>query len=144
MILLFFTKSPAPGHREFSLTLNSRHPGAGDLVKNSKIILYQFQTESGCKIFSGNCLRNRPPKNSPKWSELVEIVLGSFWGPTYQLFVNNDFQSYLKVNGLPSMKLRLKKIIYKGFTVKAKLAFFALIKKRRFSRPIFDPTQLYE
>ena len=71
------------------------------------------------------------------WSKIFWALFG-VQHTSFSLIMK--FQSYLKQNGGPSMKLRFKKTIYKGFTVKAKLAFFALIKKRRFSRPIFDPT----
>ena len=48
-------------------------------------------------------------------------------------------QRYLEQNGPPSMKLRFKKTIDKEFTVKAKLAFFALTKKGDFQDQFLIP-----
>ena len=76
-------------------------------------------------------------QNGRNWSKIFWALFG-VQHTSFSLIMK--FQSYLKQNGTPSMKLEFKKTIYKGFTVKVKLAFFALIKKRRFSRPIFDPT----
>ena len=56
-------------------------------------------------------------------------------------FTIMKFQKYLKKKS-PAYKdaIGLKKTFIRGFTVKPKLAFCALTKKRRFSRPLFDPT----
>ena len=71
----------------------------------------------------------------------AEIFLGTFLDPIYALLLNNKFSRVSeKKIARQQRRYGLKKPFIREFTVKSKLAFFALTKKRRFSRPIFDPT----
>ncbi len=79
---------------------------------------------------------NIPPKNGPNWSKSFGAL---FWVQNTRFSSIMNFQSYLKQHGRPSMALRFKKTIYKGFTVKAKLAFFAFTKKGDFQDQFLIP-----
>ena len=81
-------------------------------------------------------MTNIPPKNGPNWSKIFWVLV---WVQHTRFSSIMNFQRYLKQNGPPSMKLRFKKTIYKGFTVKAKLAFFALTKKGDFQDQFLIP-----
>jgi len=62
---------------------------------------------------------------------LSEKSLGTFLDPIYSLLFNNEFsRASEKKNRSPTKTLWFKKPFIRGFTVKPKLAFFALTKKK--------------